>query len=139
MPRKSKPRTKLKLDIKLIFDVPEDVLKVLRQMLGNALNERQIDEYDLPIHELFEDPSWEYVLKDNRECLVAESASVMRYDHDDGQYFLNIQTEKHNYNNEVERFVDWIDPYVDAFYGEYLGYKIRDGDDGKTPLFKERS
>ncbi len=91
----------------------------------------------LPADELFDTRSWKTMLREAGPGFIAEARSLMRFDYETLAYILHIQCIRINKENEIEKFLNWIDPYVDASRGEYIGFMYQQDSDGKTPLFKE--
>ena len=48
--------------------------------------------------------------------------SNIQYRNIDKEIVLHIDTDFKNYGDEIEYFLDWIAPYIDAYDNEFLGY-----------------
>ena len=50
---------------------------------------------------------------------------------------LFIHSSLKNYDDEIEAFMDWVKPWLDAYPGDFLGYSLyeesRGDDDRETP------
>jgi len=90
-----------------IKDVPE-VVAVLKYMAG------QSDEKPaLPDHPLFLAPRWDMLFRCSSYYFVPLSVAKFEYD-DIGKYWCLISYASiKNYDQEIEKFIDWIKPYVD--------------------------
>ena len=52
----------------------------------------------------------------------ADTHSTLRYDEISETWFLCVRCNVKNYQNEIEKFVDWILPYCDTLPGDFLGF-----------------
>lgn len=110
--------TELHFNSELKKDVPINVIDILRHMIG---------EYDdapsnTPEHELFDTNRWNYMLQGTSYYFDADTNSTLRWDRISGSYYLCIRCNLKNYDNEIEKFVDWIKPYLEKSHGEFLGF-----------------
>lgn len=108
--------TELHLNSALKADVPTSVLDKLKFMLGETEVDTAID------HPLFSTERWKFMLRCDSYYFDADTHSTLRYDDIAGHCYLCIQTNLKNYGGEIEKFVDWIMPYLDKYEGDFLGY-----------------
>jgi hypothetical protein len=109
--------TELHYNAELRKDVPTQVLDALRWMLG------ELDQpVDLPDHPLFKMTRAGFMLRCDSYYFAADTHSTLRLDDIDKQYRICIRCNLKNYEGEIEAFCDWIDPYVDAYDGDFLGF-----------------
>ena len=109
--------TELDFNSELKKDVPEEVLNVLRVMLGELdLN------IPLPTHPLFLCSRWTFMLTCNSYYFDSNTSSTLRWDDISDAYFIHIRSNLKNYEYEIEKFVDWITPYLNRFDGDFLGF-----------------
>lgn len=111
--------TEFHFNSELKEDVPESVLAVLRYMLPS---DNEQPEPPLPDHPFFKCERWRMLLTMDSYYFDADTHSTLRLDHDES-YYLCVRSNLKNYDNEINRFVDWITPYLDKFGGEFLGFK----------------
>lgn len=109
--------TELHYNVELVRDVPESVLEILRYMLNESAKQPAT-----PDHPLFEKGRWEHMLLCDSYYFAADTHSTLRFDKIANQWFLCIRCNLKNYGDEIEKFIDWIDPYVDAQPGNFLGF-----------------
>jgi hypothetical protein len=109
--------TELHFNAKLRKDTPLDVLHVLRYMLNE-----KVRTPDLPSHPLFSTTRWRYMLQTNSYYFDADTHSTLRWDDISGSHYLCIRCSLKNYDNEIEKFVGWIMPYLDKHKGDFLGF-----------------
>ena len=109
--------TELHFNSRLKPDVPTSVLRVLEYMLGenSAIGE------PIPDHPLFNTSRWAVMLRCDSYYFDADTISTLRYD-DISQHSLCIRTNFKNYEGEIEKFLDWIRPYLDKDEGDFLGF-----------------
>lgn len=110
--------TELHFNAELRKDTPPAVIEVLQFMLSGEGQEA----FTPPEHSLFKTSRWPVMLRMDSYYFAADTHSTLRLDDIAGQYALCIRCNLKNYDGEIEAFVDWIDPYVDAFEGAFLGF-----------------
>lgn len=107
--------TLIQFGAKLKKDVPHEVIAVLRYML---------DELDrtplLPDHPLFSTDRWDFMLHSGSAYFEEKTEYSLREDLD-GRLYLQVTSNLKNYCQEIQHFIDWIMPYVDAEEGQLLG------------------
>ena len=107
--------TELNLGVSLRADTPENIIDVLKYMLG--------DMYDcppLPEHPLFETDRWTMMLKCDSYSFDGHADSSMIRDKIDNEYKLNVRCSFKNYDDEIHQFLDFIRPYLET--EGFLGY-----------------
>lgn len=117
-------------------DTPDEVLAPIRAMLGQA----EVDPDDLPNHPLFECPRWDMLGMSSSYYFPDHTPSGMEKDDIRKAWGVYLNADLKNYDDEIEKFFDWIDPYIDAGPGEFLGYSLyEDVEPGTppTPYFKK--
>lgn len=122
--------TELHLNCELKKDVSTEALNILQHMLDNA---ESIGE--LPDHPLFRTERWNWMLRSDSYYFQADTHSTLRWDDISNQYYLCIRCNLKNYDNEINLFVDWITPYIDAIDGDFLGFQRYENDDDPTLLY----
>lgn len=109
--------TELHFNVELKKGVPSDVLAILRLMLGEIKR-----KLDLPDHPLFKTDRWKIMFQCDSYYFKADTHSTLRYDEISETWLLCIRCNVKNYNDEIEKFVDWILPYCDTYAGDFLGF-----------------
>ena len=122
--------TALHLNIELERNTTLDVIWTLEAMTGKKAPTFQFD------HPLFDTARWDFMLQCSSYYHKAWSASEMVYDDTAKCYFLRVQCDFKNYDSEIELFLDWIDPYIRAEPGEFLGYYRYEEDVEPTIIYK---
>lgn len=108
--------TKLQCNLKLKEDIPQEILETI-----NALNNSE----ELPIkleHEFFNSPGLSYMFNMCSHYFTGTTNTQLRFN--GYQYIWHIDCDLKNYNNEIELFLDWISPYVEAEENEFVGYSM---------------
>ena len=108
--------TELHYNVELRKDVPAQVIAALEYMLDHCKPEARCD------HPLFKTDRWSVMLSMDSCYFAAETHSTLRFDDISDQYYLCVRSNLKNYDSEIEKFIDWMDPYVDAFDGDFLGF-----------------
>ena len=101
--------------------VPDTVLQVLGHMTGG-------DSYwgVLPNHPLFQTQRWDFMLRcDSAYFPLGGCAQLETDDFAQGQTLLHVRSSFKNYHGEIDKFLDWIEPYTEAAVG-YHQYEEAD-------------
>jgi len=53
---------------------------------------------------------------------TSKAQSAVWLDEVDGRYRVLIRSNLKNYDDEIEKFIDWITQYIHAVGGDFLGY-----------------
>ena len=117
-------------------DVPEEVINILKSLfLQVELN------VTLPDHNFFKCGRWSLI---SSMCSYyfgyPRPLSNLYFDDISKTYRLAIRSSIKNYNNEIENFINWINPYIESGSGvnDFLGYSIYEEDE-KPELYFKRS
>jgi hypothetical protein len=111
--------TQLCYNAELRRDTPKGVIDTLEYMLSNTE-----EGFKPPFtHGLFHTSRWQFMLNCSSYYFApAESKSSFRKDQF-GNYYVSILCDLKNYDGEIEKFVDWLNPYVDSYEErQFLGY-----------------
>lgn len=100
------------------------IINVLKYMIG------EIEEQpELPDHSLFKTYRWIAML---RGSSYPEVVHLLKYN-DIGKYWCFInRSDFKNYDDEVNKFIDWLAPYLEDTYGVMIGYSRYEED--KDPI-----
>lgn len=107
--------TEFHFNKQLKADVPKEVKDTLLYMLGEI--EKQPKKIK---HPLFETDRWETMLLSDSFYFDAPTSSCICTEL--GIKYLSIRCNLKNYDNEIEKFIDWITPYLDGDEGDFLGF-----------------
>lgn len=125
--------TELHFNAELRKDVPSDVLAILNYMLEAGPG---APPPPLPEHALFKTQRWPVMLRTDSYYFAADTHSTLRHDEIGECYYLCIRCNLKNYDEEIEKFVDWIDPYLEAFEGDFLGFSRYEETETPTLIYK---
>lgn len=90
-------------------DTPKHVIHSLRYMLG---------EIDKPENFPFSEVRIEYLFNCSSYFFgVNKPISRMWFDEISNQYSISTRSNIKNYGGEIEKFLDWINPYIDSGSG----------------------
>ena len=106
--------TELNMAVSLSSDTPERVVETLKFMLGDS-EKRVLDD-----HALFATTRWDIMLRCDSYYFDGRTDSSMIQDDIDHEYKLNIRCNFKNYDNEIELFLNWLQPYMKTF--GFIGY-----------------
>jgi hypothetical protein len=123
--------TELNIGVEITAD--KDVIQKLKFMLGDSREDVNI------LHPLFNDTTrWSYMLQSDSYYFDGQADSKLFIDDlysDKPMYFLNVRCNLKNYNEEIEKFMDWLCPYIKT--EGFLGYKRYEEFDDPTLIYKE--
>lgn len=111
--------TELHFNSELKKNTPENVLNTLKYMISG---EESIKPTALPDHDLFETERWEVLFLMDSYYFDADTHCTLRHDTISDTYYLCVRSNLKNYGSEIEKFIDWIMPYLDKFEGDFLGF-----------------
>lgn len=115
-------------------DAPEEVVSALTAIVAGGGSTPHID------HPLFRCERWQQLGTCSSAYFSSPAGSFILTDPYTGTLAVVLHANLKNYDDEIAKFFDWVDPYVDAFPGEFLGYSLyEDVDPGTapTPYFKK--
>lgn len=111
--------TALVLDARLKSDTPEPVLKVLEFMATDGhLSKPGVPV--LPIHPLFQTDRWVWMLNGSSAYFPLERKAQLYkpfYGGWEDLRVLSVGCSIKNHQSEIEKFLDWLAPYVEHGVG----------------------
>lgn len=130
--------TEFHFNAELRQDVPEEILAIIDFML---LENSRIKNLKIitPSHPLFETPRWKWMLLCDSYYFSADTHSTLRTEKLGGStsHYLCIRCNLKNYDSEIEKFVDWIDPYLYKESGDFLGFSRYEESEEPTIIRKK--
>ena len=114
--------------VKAIFkeNLPNDVVNIIEYMLG--MGDIKVEDLKLPDHELFKTHRWEYMLRLASHYHTTFALNKFIYNEISENYFLVARADFKNYNGEIEKFFDWLKPYLQREFDKTLiGYSLFEG------------
>lgn len=120
-------------EILIKADVDENAPQEIRWVLEYLFNNVRLPlDFEMPEHEFFSE--------DHRWRAIGTCNSYYHIPWTNSRYMENrifSRSDLKNYNNEVELFFDWIDPYLDESSGQCIGYKWYEEDTEPTLVYKQ--
>lgn len=117
-------------------DVNINVIDVLKYMLG--MDNIELEDLILPNHSLFTTNNWHYMLRSGSYYHVPYVVSLFEYNNISENYYLVVRSDFKNYQGEVEKFFDWITPYVEKDGDKtFIGYSLYEEDYEPTLYYVE--
>lgn len=105
--------TELVLKCQIKANAPEDVMDVIRYMFAGGERPEK-----LPEHVFFSLPHWDMIGDRNG---FYHHHDVFNIYHIGNQCIFSHSYIK-NYSGEIQEFLDWIKPYIDAMEGQCIGW-----------------
>ena len=126
--------TELHYNAELLASTPREVLDILSYMVKSKKGPRHPVT---PRHSLFDTDRWAYMLASDSYYFAADTHSTLRYDDIARAWFICIRCNFKNYMDELRKFCEWIDPYVSAGEGEFLGFSRHEKKELPDLIFKQ--
>jgi len=123
--------TELNCAFQLGKETPQKIVDILLFMVRVT----GVEPVNLPSHTLFSTDRWDSMLITGSVYFKGDTHSTVRLDEDDEQYHVTIRTNFKNYQGEVEKFLEWITPYIDALDGDFIGYSRYEETEVPTLLY----
>lgn len=98
-------------------DTPKEVIEILTYMTSY-----EVEPKKLPNHKFFKCERWKMLFRMDSYYFPATTHCDLRLDEITNSYFLTVTSNLKNYDEEIDKFVDWITPHIEAFEGDFLGY-----------------
>jgi len=119
--------TELIFKARLIDDAPEEVVNIVNFLFSGKLAPKHLPT---PDHKFFNCPRWTQVGNSSSFYHIPIASSVV-YDN-----YIFSRSDLKNYDNEIELFLDWINPYLDNFTGDCIGWTWYEEDMAPTLIYK---
>lgn len=104
-------------------DIPQNVLNVLNYLFNGE--PRPIYDDELPDHEFFRCGRWTHITRGSSYYFaVRNTHASMVHDKISNTYNCSSRGNLKNYENEIEKFLAWIKPYIEQGSGEREFYAI---------------
>ena len=121
--------TAIHFDGKLKRNIPEHVIKTLKYMLdAYATLETSRDQIPFPLNEdgnpspLAHTDRWNSLFVMSSAYFHAETESYMQQVRDDT--YLHVVANLKNYDDEIEKFMCWIAPFIEAEANSWIGFAL---------------
>ena len=125
--------TELVMACELPNNTPENTINIIQYMLGNIEEKPEIED-----NPLFDTSRWTYMLNSSSYYFIkSRSNSYLRYDEIAKQYILSIWCNLKNYDEEIDKFLNWIVNYTTS-YG-FVGYTRYEEFDNPTLIYFENN
>ena len=125
--------TAIHFDGKLKRNIPEHVIKTLKYMLdAYATLETSRDQIPFPLNEdgnpspLAHTDRWNSLFVMSSAYFHAETESYMQQVRDDT--YLHVVANLKNYDDEIEKFMCWIAPFIEAEANSWIGFALTEDD-----------
>lgn len=112
--------TQLHFASELKKDAPKEVIEILKYMAGSNLELEELK--NLPDHAFFECSRWDILFKCDSYYFDYNTHCDFFFDGITDSWHLSVTSNLKNYSHEIDKFIDWITPYLNKRDGEFLGY-----------------
>lgn len=114
--------TELIIKCRIRLDIPIEVHQVLDYLFNSS---GKIPE-NLPDHKFFQTIRWHDIGRSNSYYHIPRTFSYFETP------YLFSRSDLKNYDDEIEKFLDWIDSYIDSDVEKGIGWIFYEG--AKNPL-----
>jgi hypothetical protein len=115
--------TELIFSAALKVDIPEIVIKVLQYMVNRDIMIVNRPK-NLPDHDFFNCEYWDWILFGASYYFPDTIDPIFRFDDIGKDWRLTTRSNIKNYDNEIEKFLNWIKPYISQGSGAREYYAI---------------
>ncbi len=112
-------------------ETPENIIKLLEEMKNNSLHG---DYKDLPEHCFFKTERWKMFFTSDSYYFSDKTNCFFYKDRITDSWFLEFKSNLKNYDEEIDKFIDWITPFINEPEGSFIGYKMYEEDKMPTLL-----
>ena len=111
-------------------EVSEDAAAILEAM-------HQGEQFVVPDHEFFRTPRFDSLTNCGSYYFPGADHFVAEKRAFDKGWCVSFRSNLKNYNGEIGKFFDWVDPYVIAAPGEFIGYSLYEESETPTLFHKK--
>ncbi len=112
-------------------DVDDNVVNIIKYMLG--IDDVELEDLTIPSHSLFETDRWDSMLRSGSYYHVPYTVKLFEYNDISENYYLVVRSDFKNYQDEIEKFFDWIKQYLQQdYYKTFIGYSLYE--EGYEPI-----
>ncbi|MET4703074.1 hypothetical protein [Frigoribacterium sp. UYMn621] len=90
----------------------------------------------LPEHEFFDCDRWASVASCGSYYFPLGNHNEWVHDYQGG-YYWSFRANLKNYDDEINKFFDWVDPYIREGEGTFLGYSLYEQGNQPIHFFKK--
>jgi hypothetical protein len=129
--------TELVCAFELKNNVPKDIINILNYMCEG--DDDFLNDVEIPNHELFKTSRWDFMLRSDSYYFDGATHSFLKTDYlypDKPMYYLNVRCNLKDYDNEIDKFIDWLKPYIDKDKENmFIGYKRYETENEPTLIY----
>lgn len=115
-------------------DLPSEVEQVLKTMTeGYGFDELLI----IPDHDFFKCDRWTMLFTCDSYYFDGKTSASFEYDNISKSYYLTVRSNLKNYDSEIEKFLQWIKPYLDIYGNKFLGYYMYEEYESPTLIYSD--
>lgn len=112
--------TELIFGAELKRETPTEVITILKSMVKGNKTYRK-----LPNHPFFESARWKWLFRMGSYYFgIHDGNAELKFDDICKAWHLNTRSNLKNYDDEIEKFLDWIKPYISQGSGYRDFYAI---------------
>lgn len=115
-------------------DLPSEVEQVLKTMTeGYGFDELSI----IPDQDFFKCDRWTMLFTCDSYYFDGKTSTSFEYDNISKSYYLTVRSNLKNYDSEIEKFLQWIKPYLDIYGNKFLGYYMYEEYESPTLIYSD--
>jgi hypothetical protein len=117
----------------IAFEIEDvEATSILHYMIGQGPR-----PHSLPDHPLFQTPRWQFMLTcDSYYFDYDSSANMISYPSEETahRHLVSVTSNFKNYDDEIDKFLDWVSPYIVTKDREWVGYMMNEEDERPTNI-----
>jgi hypothetical protein len=119
--------TEIYINVDLKKDTPDEIIEVLKAMCD-------MEDSDSKVLEKYPE-RWDGLFYSGSYYTPDTYCHSLTYDTITQQWSLLGKGDIKNYEGEIQKFFEWIMPYVDGYPGDFIGYRRHEEDREPTLVF----
>lgn len=124
--------TEIIFGARLKKDTPISVIQTIKELI-KITHSPKINFTNQPEHPFFDCPRTWLLQSGGSYCFSGTVSPKFIYDNIRASWSLHFRTNIKNYDAEIEKFLDWIKPYIESGSGSRNFYAIVTYEEYETP------
>lgn len=123
--------TEINICFDLIENAPKDVVAILHYLIDRTT----IPFIPLPEHDFFKCDRWDMIACSDSYYFDGSTNRKIVFDDISKTWKINIRANLKNYDSEIEKFLDWLEPYIDT--KGFIGYTRYEESEDPTLIYND--
>lgn len=124
--------TEINICFDLIENAPKDVVAILHYLIDDKTI---IPFISFPEHDFFKCDRWDMIACSDSYYFDGSTNSKIVFDDISKTWKINIRANLKNYDSEIEKFLNWLEPYIDT--KGFVGYTRYEESEDPTLIYND--